>query len=70
MVASIGLPAKAQQQCDSSYSTSYGERASETLRTVELSNLGVAVAIPGNYRIIQLQSGTVQILHPSAEWRK
>ena len=64
-VASIGLPAKAQQFCDASNSASYGERASETRRTVELSNLGVAVAIPENYRTMQLQSGAVRILHPS-----
>lgn len=64
-IASMGLPAKAQQLCDASNSDSYGEQASETRRTVELSNLGVAVAIPENYRIMQLQSGAVQILHPS-----
>lgn len=64
-VTSVELPAKAQQLCDVSNSASYGERASETRRTVEMSNLGIAVAIPENYRTMRLQSGAVQILHPS-----
>ena len=64
-VSSVGRPAKAQQSCDSSNSPSYAEPASETRRTVELSRFGVAVAIPENYRTMQLQSGTVRILHPA-----
>jgi hypothetical protein len=64
-VALMGVTAKAQQLCDSSNSASYGERASETRRTVELSGLGVTVAIPENYRTMEMQSGAVRILHPA-----
>lgn len=64
-VALMGMSAKAQQLCDSSRSPSYGEPASETRRTVELSGLGVTVAIPENYRTMKLQGGAVRILHPA-----
>jgi hypothetical protein len=40
------------------------EPASETLRTVELPDFGLAVAIPSNYRAMKRQDGSVSILHP------
>lgn len=64
-VSFAGRPAKAQRVCDSSNSPSYAEKASETRRTVRLSRFGVAVAIPENYRTMQLQSGAVRIVHPA-----
>ena len=64
-VALISVPVEAQQICDSSNSDSYGERPSEARRTVELPSVGVAVTIPENYRTMQLQDGSIQILHPS-----
>ena len=64
-VISVGKPVKAQQLCDSSNSPSYTEPASETRRTVELSRFGIAVAIPENYRTMQLQNGSIKILHPA-----
>ncbi len=62
----LELPAEAQEVCGSSNSPSYGDRASATRRTVELPDIGVAVAIPENYRTMQMQNGAVRILHPSA----
>lgn len=43
----------------------YSERASEILREVELSEFGIVVSIPENYRTMKLQDGSVKILHPS-----
>ncbi|WP_206070985.1 hypothetical protein [Nodosilinea sp. P-1105] len=40
------------------------EPASETLRTVELPDFGIAVAIPSNYRTMKRQDGSISILHP------
>jgi hypothetical protein len=40
------------------------EPASETLRTLELRDFGIAVGIPSNYRAMKLQNGDVDILHP------
>lgn len=40
------------------------EPASETLRTVELPEFGLAVAIPSNYRAMKRQDGSVSILYP------
>lgn len=64
-VSLMSVPVKAQQICDSSNSASYGARPSETRRTVELPSIGIAIAIPENYRTMQLQDGAVQIVHPS-----
>lgn len=45
------------------------EPPAETMRAVELPDLGVVVSIPENYRAMKLQSGAVQILHPDDfEW--
>lgn len=40
------------------------EPPSETQRTVKLSNFNIAINIPGNYRTMMRQDGTVEILHP------
>ncbi|MDB9525546.1 hypothetical protein PN498_06070 [Oscillatoria sp. CS-180] len=65
-IAFSPVRAQSQELCepDGNY-----ESPSETLRTVELPELGVSVSIPENYRTMKLQNGAVQILHPDDfEW--
>lgn len=45
------------------YTTSQ-EQASTVLRTVRLENYGLEVDIPSNYRAMQREDGSVEILHP------
>ena len=40
------------------------EEAAQTSRTLELSQFGISVDIPSNYRAMARQNGTVEILHP------
>ena len=41
------------------------EPASETNRTVELPDFDITIEIPSNYRTMQGQDGSVQIVHPN-----
>lgn len=45
------------------YTTSE-EQASTVLRTVRLENYGLEVDIPSNFRAMQRENGSVEILHP------
>ena len=66
--AIVPTPLQAQSQPVCDRSSDY-EPPVDTVRTVELPNLGVSVSIPANYRAMQLQDGSVQILHPTDfEW--
>ena len=45
------------------------EPPSDTTRVVELQQFDISVTIPENYRIMERQDGSVQILHPDTfEW--
>ena len=60
------LPAQSQEVCDR---VGDYEPPADTMRTIELPDLGVSVSIPANYRAMKLQDGSVQILHPKDfEW--
>jgi len=65
-IATFAQPNSSRQVCetDGDY-----EPAAETMREVELPEVGVVVSIPENYRAMKMQSGAVQILHPDDfEW--
>ncbi len=40
------------------------QEPAKTLRTVKLPTLGISIDIPSNYRIIQRQSGSIEIVSP------
>ena len=65
-IAPVSIHAQPGQICDTDGDY---EPASTTTRTVELRDVGIAVAIPENYRAMRREDGTVLILHPDDfEW--
>jgi len=46
------------------YHDGHYEPASTTTRTIELSDLGIRVQIPENYRSMSMEDGSVRIVHP------
>ncbi|PSN11387.1 hypothetical protein C7271_24680 [filamentous cyanobacterium CCP5] len=66
VVLLLGVPVFPAWTQDAEYCSTDGdsEPPSDTLRTVELPDFGLAVDIPSNYRAMKRQNGTVEILHP------